>query len=106
MAIIEANIENWEDLIHTDYALVEFTGDFCGVCRVLEPFYTEASNRFFTLPFLQVNADHETALAERYDIKALPTVLFLQNGKEMFREIGICSREEIDAALKKLLYQL
>ncbi len=44
MAIVHATKENFDSLVNTDYAVVDFYGDFCGACVELAPILTAASN--------------------------------------------------------------
>lgn len=61
--------------------LVDFYADWCGPCRMLEPNIQNWSKQFQgKVKFAKVNIDQLTKLAQRYGIRAVPTVLFFDKG--------------------------
>lgn len=44
MAVIEATPENFDQLVQTEYAMVDFYGDHCGACVFTAPFYRQAAD--------------------------------------------------------------
>lgn len=104
MAVIEANAQNFDALINTDFAAVDFYAYHCGVCVLLAPHYNDQSNDLPLVNFLKVNTDEEPALGDRFAIRGLPTVVYFHNGREVFRELGPRDRETLDRAMARLLY--
>lgn len=104
MAVIEATDKNFDELIAADYAAVDFYAYHCGVCVVLAPEYNGLSNDLPLINFLKVNTDEYPELGNRFNIWGLPTVVFFHNGKEVFREAGIRTREALDKRMAQLLY--
>jgi len=51
----------------------------------------------------KVNVDQVTAIAEKYGVTAIPTVLIIKNGKEVKRLVGLQSETEYIALLDKLV---
>jgi protein disulfide-isomerase A5 len=60
---------------------VLFFAPWCGHCQAFEPEYKKASNK--NGPLYAVNCDEEEALAEKFKIKGFPTLLYIENGKEV-----------------------
>ena len=104
MAVIEATSRSFDALINTDFAVVDFYAYHCGVCVLLAPHYNEQSNELPLVNFLKVNIDEEPELGKRFQIYGLPTVVFFQNGKEIFREMGLRDRAGLDRCMARLLY--
>lgn len=105
MAVALANTDTFDALINTDFAVVDFYAYHCGVCVVLAPHYNDISNDLPLINFIKVNTDEDPALAERFHITGLPTVVCFRDGKEVYRTTyGPRSREDMDGIVGKLLY--
>lgn len=80
--------------------LVDFFTPWCGPCKrfapVIEDLATEAGGRF---KVVKVDAEQEPALADRFQINSVPTLLIFQDGEATKRLLGVQSRETILAAL-------
>jgi thioredoxin-like negative regulator of GroEL len=71
---------------------VDFWADWCAACKVMdkeaytEPAFAEAARHFVAV---RVNYDKKTALARKYNVSELPTLLFTDSyGTELFRHTG------------------
>ncbi len=105
MAIVHATKENFDSLVNTDYAVVDFYGDFCAPCRELAPILAAASNDYAGLRFLKVNTSEERELAGRFEIRYVPTTVYFRNGEPVFRDVGSMNRETLDKFIAALLYE-
>lgn len=81
--------------------LVDFYAPWCGDCRrivpALDAIAEAAADKF---DIIKVNTDKAPALAERYEVKALPTLLVFKNGTHGSRITEPSSKNEIDRWLK------
>ena len=79
-----------ETLIATQGLLmVGFWAEWCGPCRAIAPVLeeiAEASEGRVTL--VKVNVDENPGLAARYDIRSIPTILFVKQGTVVERVVG------------------
>jgi thioredoxin 1 len=76
--------------------LVDFTAAWCSPCRALTPIlHTLAAEQAGRLTVATVDGDEETALAARFRIKALPTVIAFAGGKEVARHVGLTTKEKL-----------
>ncbi|MEO0770613.1 MAG: thioredoxin domain-containing protein [Cyanobacteria bacterium J06649_4] len=79
---------------------VHFQAPWCGICRVIAPVLSSFQAEFDSqLRFVEVNADENLKLANYYQLKTLPTLLYIQNGQVIERLEGFRSRESLRARL-------
>ncbi len=85
--------------------VVDFYADWCGPCRTVGPIVESLSKEYTgRVNFAKVNTDDNQALAIRYDILSIPTVMIFKNGSIVDKIIGAAPaqayRQKIDAALR------
>ena len=81
--------------------LVEFYTARCPACRRLEPEVHALADRFAGRAVVaQVDAAALPALAERYRVRAVPTLLLFSDGKEVSRTVGYRPAESLAALLE------
>jgi len=103
MTLTEATFD--ETLATTDeLLLVDFWAPWCGPCRALSP-VLEALERDGAgrLRVAKVNVDEEPSLAGRYEIRSIPTILFVKEGRVVDTVIGAVPRGALDAKVAKHL---
>lgn len=84
--------------------MVEVGSETCIPCRAMVPVLAELRRDYAgKLRVVFINFEKETAAAEKYGVKMIPTQIFLdQDGKELFRHEGFYAKVEIDAKLQEL----
>ena len=76
--------------------MLEFTAAWCGPCRALAPILERlAAENAATVRVRAVDGDAEPALATRFGVRALPTVIAFKDGKEVARHVGVATKEEL-----------
>jgi thioredoxin 1 len=69
---------------------VDFWAAWCPPCRALEPTIEDvAQDTRGSAVVAKVNVDEAGALAQRYAIRAIPTIIIFKGGKEVDRIVGV-----------------
>jgi thioredoxin 2 len=76
--------------------LVDFWAEWCGPCRMMAPEFERAAAQLEpAVRLVKVNVDEEPALAQRYRVQSIPTLLLAFRGREVARAAGARSAAQL-----------
>jgi thioredoxin 1 len=70
-------------LSSTTHVVVDFYADWCPPCRAIAPIFSKLADTHSAdgrLAFAKVNVDHVNNVAKQYDVTAMPSFVFFENG--------------------------
>ena len=83
--------------------IVDFWAEWCAPCRMIAPVLEELAKEYpGGLTVAKVNVDSEPALAARYGIRSIPTLLFMKGGTVVDQVIGAVPKAQIKKKLEAL----
>ena len=81
--------------------LVDFWAQWCRPCRTLTPIVeATAEQHANAVRVFKLNIDNSPAVAQRYGIRVIPTLIFFQDGVEKERLAGVVSQQTISDAIE------
>ena len=81
--------------------IVDFYADWCGPCRMIGPYLADLAKKDDAVVLRKVNVDRNHALAQKYQVRAIPQIMvFDKTGKEVANIVG-ASREKVQQAVEK-----
>ena len=92
-----------EILEHEGTALVDFWADWCAPCRAIAPTVEELAAEFDGRATVgKVHVDEQEALARRFEVRSIPTMLLFRNGEVADRVVGRASKARLAQKLEAL----
>lgn len=83
--------------------LVDFHADWCGPCKMLAPILKEVKDELGdALRIVKIDVDKNPPLADKYQVRGVPTMLLFKSGKQLWRQSGVLPKNEIVAAVRSL----
>ncbi len=87
--------------------LVDFWAEWCGPCRMLAPTVDRLAAAYGDrVGFAKVNVDEVPAVAGRFGIRSIPTLVLIRQGKVIQQLVGLRSYEELAQVLDRHAIQL
>ncbi|MGN0630082.1 MAG: thioredoxin family protein [Ruminococcus sp.] len=91
-----------EVLESTGLVITDFYSDSCIPCKRMSPLLAEIEEENPDVKLVKVNINFDRTLAEKYEVSAVPTLIFFVNGNEEDRVHGAVKKAQISEIINKL----
>lgn len=81
--------------------VIDFFADWCGPCKRVAPVFVELSEKYQDIVFLKVDVDEAEKIASAFNISALPTFVFINNGN-IYKRIEGANLNEVLGTIENL----
>lgn len=90
-------MSNFDAIIQSEKpVLVDFFATWCGPCKMLSPILREVKDSLGdTVSIIKIDVDKNQQISSKYQVRGVPTMILFQNGKQLWRQSGVLTKEEI-----------
>lgn len=104
-ATIEVNESNFDsEVTKSDKpVIVDFWAEWCGPCKMIAPVLDEiAKEKAGAVKVAKVNVDQNQSLSFKYNIRAIPSLLFFKNGQVQDQIVGMATKKDLLGRIEAL----
>ena len=96
-------MSKFNEIINADKpVLIDFYADWCQPCKMMPPILKEVKARMGgKIRILKVDVDKNPAIAKKWMIQNIPTVMIFKQGEMKFRQAGVLPAEQLVKALSE-----
>jgi thioredoxin 1 len=101
--ILTLTDKNFQHQTKNRLVLVDFWASWCAPCRMMAPVLNEVSSELSGNSHVgKVNIEQYQSLAQKFQVRNIPTLILLKNGTEVNRFVGIKNKEFLLQQINKV----
>ncbi|MFI1743566.1 thioredoxin [Thalassobellus sediminis] len=83
--------------------LVDFFAEWCGPCKMMSPILKQVKDALGErVSIIKIDVDKNQALASRYQVRGVPTLIIFNDGKQIWRLSGVVKKDDIISVIKNV----
>lgn len=96
---------NFSTLINSEQlVLVDFSAEWCGPCKMLAPILKQVKDEMGDdLKIVKIDVDKNQSLANNFQVRGVPTLIFFKEGKQLWRQSGVLQKAQLVQLAKSYL---
>lgn len=96
---------NFSDIIKSTVpVIIDAYAEWCGPCKIQSPILKEvASELGGRVKVIKIDVDKNPAVASKYDIRGVPTLMIFKDGEMKYRQAGVHSKPQLMSLLNSML---
>ena len=79
--------------------LVDFWAEWCGPCHAIAPVLDQIASERSELKVVKLNIDEEPAVAQRYGVMSIPTLILFKDGEPAAAAVGAMPKSMLEERL-------
>jgi thioredoxin 1 len=79
--------------------LVDFWAEWCGPCHAIAPVLDQIAEERNDLKVVKLNIDEQPAIAQRYGVMSIPTLILFKDGEPAAAAVGAMPKSMLEERL-------
>ncbi len=90
-------MSSFKDIIKSDKpVLIDFSAEWCQPCRMMPPILKEVKDSLGDkIRILKIDVDKNQAIAQKYAIRSVPTLMIFKKGQVVFNQAGVVPANQL-----------
>ncbi|MDG6773200.1 thioredoxin [Thiomicrorhabdus sp. ZW0627] len=104
MAVVNLTTAEFEETINNNEIVIfDFWAEWCGPCKQFGPIFEEISEKHPEIVFAKVNVEEEQELAGMFQVRSIPTLVFMREKIVVFSNPGAIPGSALEEGIQQLL---
>ncbi len=101
MALIHLTADQFEQVTQQGTVLLDFFATWCGPCKMVGPILDQLAEEYPDKTICKIDVDKEPALAQRFGVMSIPTLILLKDGVIIDKTVGAASKKKLEEFLNQ-----
>lgn len=94
--MINASVENFDQLTTGPVTVVDFWAPWCGPCKMMSPVMEEMAKKYGErIKFVRFNIDENKEIPQRYKVMSIPSLVLFKDGQAKEKVTGFYNAEQL-----------